>query len=283
MHGFRPAVALRQCVLGVSVLHDVDVDPDESGVRLPGLTALMVCWDEVRTALAGVDPDSDVGRSRVAAWLAARRRLADLPALEVHERIRPLALPVDHDLHPGAHWPHARLLGDALDVGLGLVGLDPQRPDDVAPLATPLLAAAGFDADLWWPEAVAYLERMGALAVERYARDPEAPLRPMGDCDVVTLLASRAFRATLAAGAQGMRPIAVPMRRRGWLELSRIDPAFVSAAAAATQSADRGFAGPLLVTRHEVAMPTRAGRPAEIVLRDPAPDEGWRKGVLYGV
>ena len=62
-----------------------------------------------------------------------------------------------------------------------------------------------------------------------------------------------------------MRTVAVPMRTRGWLDLSRVDPAFSAAAARLTDEAERGFARPLLVTRDEVALAKENGdvvRPA---------------------
>ena len=64
-----------------------------------------------------------------------------------------------------------------------------------------------------------------------------------------------------------MRAAAVPMRRRGWLDLTRIDPAFTAAAAAATAPAERGFSRPVLVTADEVTVATEGGRPAEIDVR----------------
>jgi len=73
----------------------------------------------------------------------------------------------------------------------------------------------------------------------------------------------------------------VPMRRRGWLDLSRIDPAFTAAAAAATALEERGFDRPLLLTLDEVAMAPAGGRPAEIVLRDPAADTASLRPVLF--
>jgi hypothetical protein len=132
----------------------------------------------------------------------------------------------------------------------------------------------------WWPVARDYLERMGAVAAQRLG---DAPLlRPIGDCDVVTLLASRTLREALCgADGTGMRAAAVPMRRRGWLDLSRIDPAFTVAAAAATDLESRGFSRPLLVTADEVALAQEGGRPAEIVLRDPAATTPTMRPVLF--
>ena len=58
---------------------------------------------------------------------------------------------------------------------------------------------------------------------DRLRRDPTAVLRPLGDADVLTLLASQEFRGALVDG-QGMRSAAIPSRNRGWLDLGRLDP-----------------------------------------------------------
>jgi hypothetical protein len=71
------------------------------------------------------------------------------------------------------------------------------------------------------------------------------------------------------------------MRRRGWLDLSRIDPAYTAAAAAATAPEERGFERPLLVTTDEITLAPTGGRPAEIVLRDPAVAANPLRPVLY--
>jgi hypothetical protein len=98
------------------------------------------------------------------------------------------------------------------------------------------------------------------MAAERLARTSDAPLRPMGDCDVVTLLASLTLRAAMVEDvADGLRTVAVPMRNRGWLDLSRVDPAFSAAAARLTAPEERGFSRPLLVTREEVALAPEGG------------------------
>jgi hypothetical protein len=94
---------------------------------------------------------------------------------------------------------------------------------------------------------------MGKMAAERLEHNPQ--LRPMGDCDVVTLLGSRTLRQAIVAGLRDpMRTVAVPMRTRGWLDLNRIDPAFSAAAARLTPMEERGFDRPLLVTREEVVI-----------------------------
>lgn len=276
-------VDLRQCVLAVSVLDDVDLIPGDEGVQLLGTPALEVAWWEVRRALAGTDPASTAGHRRLARWLRLRRQVADRPLLELAELARPVGRPVECERHPGLDWVRHRVLGGALDLGVGFLGLDGARPEDVVVVPQGLLAAAGIDAAPWWAPAQDYLERMGELAVARWRRDPSAVVRPMGDCDVVTLLGSVTFRKAITAGpAGGMRPAAVPMRTRGWLDLTKIDPAFALAAAAATDPEERGFARGLLITADEVVMVPPGGRPHEIALRDPAARrELHRRPVLY--
>ena len=172
-----------------------------------------------------------------------------------------------------------RVLGDTLDLGIGFVGVG-SNPDEVVVVPQGALDAAGVDPAPWWPVVRDYLERMGALAAERLG--DMAVLRPIGDCDVVTLLGSRRLREYLCAqDGTGLRAAAVPMRRRGWLDLSRIDPAFTAAAAAATAPDERGFSRPVLLTLDEVSLALDGGRPAEIVLRDTAVDSPHLRPVLF--
>ncbi len=282
MAGHVTRVALKRCALGVSVLLDVDVEPDDRGVRVGGVPEVLVPWRECRRALSGADPETDLGRRLLARWLLRRRWLADHTYDDLAERARPVGLPTDHALHPGVGWVRARVLGDALDLGLGFVGIQPGQPDRVTLMPQEALVAAGLDdvAGAWWLRATNYLEQMGAMAAERFFRDRTAVLRPMGDCDVVTLLGSRTFRGAITGEAGGMRPVVVPMRTRGWVDISRIDPAFAPAAAAATDPVDRGFPRPLLVTADEVTV-VRPGGSATIALTDPVTDATWLKPVLY--
>lgn len=260
---------LRRCALGVAVLHDLDVLPAIDGIVLPGQPPVEVTWTECRRALGGVEPETDDGRHRLARWLLLRRWLADRPLEDLVERVRPFGACVESPLHPGLDWVRRRVHGDALDIGLGFVGLDPRNPDQVLPVPHRLLETTGVDADAWWPNAVVYLERMGRMAAERMRRIPEAPLRPMGDCDVVTLLASLTLRVGMVADVpDGMRTVAVPMRSRGWLDLSRVDPAFSAAAARLTAPEDRGFTRPLLVTREEVALAPEGGDVLRLATED---------------
>jgi hypothetical protein len=272
---------LRRGVLAVSVLHDVDVEPAELGVVLPGTPPVWVPWTECRRALGGHDPET-TGRQRLADWLRARRWAGDLSAEHLVQRLRPVGLPVDHVLHPGLDWVRERVLGDALDLGLGAVDLDPADPDRVVLLPSTVLDDAGLDQEEMWAKTRTLLDDLGALAADRLRRDTRGLLRPLGDCDVVTLLGSRALRAALAADAGGLGAAVVPMRNRGWTRLAMIDPAFGPAAARATEPAQRGFDRPLLVTPDELTVVAEGGRPQEIVLRDPAlADEPFMQDVLY--
>lgn len=260
---------LRRCALGVAVLHDLDVLPAIDGIVLVGVPPIEVSWAECRRALGGVEPETDEGRHRLARWLMLRRWLADFPIDDLAERARPYGAPVESPLHSGLDWVRRRILGDALDLGFGFVGLDPRNPDKVLPVPQRLLESADVNVDAWWPTAVVYLERMGQMAAERMRRLPKGPLRPMGDCDVVTLLGSMSLRAAIVADvADGLRTVAVPMRNRGWLDLSRVDPAFSAAAARLTPVEERGFSRPLLVTREEVAFPAEGGDVTREALED---------------
>ena len=271
---------LRRGCLAVSVLHDVDLEPATLGVTLTGTPAVWVSWTECRRALAGHDPESASGRTRLADWLLARRWCADAGAQAVELSLRPVGLPVEHVLHPGLDWVRERVLGDALDLGLGGVGLDPSAPDRVVLLPTTALTALGLEPDLAWAAASEMLERLGALVADRVRRDAKGQLRPFGDCDAVTLLGSRSLRAALAHEAGGLAAAVVPMRRRGWTRLAMIDPAFGPAAAAATPTAERGFLRPLLITADELTLVPAGGR-AAVVLRDPAHDDPWVRSTPY--
>jgi hypothetical protein len=86
---------------------------------------------------------------------------------------------------------------------------------------------------------------------------------------VVTLLGSRILReAIVRTITDGMRTVAVPMRNRGWLDLSRVDPAFSSAAARLTSMEERGFDRPLLVTREELVIARDDGDVVRAALED---------------
>lgn len=272
---------LRRGVLAVSVLNDVDLEPADGGVTLTGSPDVWVPWSECRRALAGHDPESALGRARLTDWLLARRWCADAGRDALELSLRPVGLPVEHVLHPGLDWVRERVLGDALDLGFGAVGIDPADPDRVVLVPLPALDDAGIDPEVAWTGARALLEELGSLAAERVARDPKGQLRPYGSCDALTLLGSRALRTSLADAAGGMGAAVVPMRRRGWTRLALIDPAFGPAAAKATPAEDRGFPRPVLLTPDELTLAAEGGRPEEIVLRSKAADAPWQRDVLY--
>jgi hypothetical protein len=273
------SVELRRIALAVSVLDDIDIVPLDDGVMLAGTEPVEVSWLELRRAVAGAGADSELARARVRAWLHGRRIAVDHDLEELRRLARPVGLPVDHPLHPGLDWVRHRVLGEALDLGFGFVGVG-NDPDTVIIVPQGALDAAGVDPGPWWPVARDYLERMGAIAAERLADSPT--LRPIGDCDVLTLLGSQTLRTALCSkDGTGMRAAAVPMRTRGWLDLSRIDPAYTAAAAAATDELDRGFPRPLLLTEDEVTLAPEGGRPADIVLRDKAAYAPHLRPVLF--
>jgi len=272
---------LRRGVLAVSVLCDIDVEPRDDGIVLPGPRRVHVGWAECRRALAGHDPGGSDGRDRLRRWLLARRWAAELGRDGLVAQLRPVGLPVDHVLHPGLDWVQERVLGGALDLGLGALGLDPADPDGVVVLAPPALCAEGIDGKAAWPAARARLEELGALAAALLLHDPQGRLRPVGECDVVTLLGARSLRQALAEAAGGMASAVVPMRRRGWTQLAMIDPAFGPAAAAATAAQERGFPRPMLITVDEVVVAASGGRPGLLALRQPGADgEPWGREVL---
>ena len=253
MHS-SPDVALRRAALAVYVLEDLDLVIDDEGILLTTPTARRVRWAELAPAVAGIDPESAIGRARVSAWLHGRRAVADHPVAVLADRARPVGLPMDHPLHPGQDWVQDRVVGGALDVGFGFLGVRGD-PDEVLIVPPGALAAEGIDPAPWWPEARRYLEKMGMIAAGRLATGAPGVLRPIGDCDVVTLLASRLLRAALSGvDGTGICTAAVPMRRRGWLDPGRIDATFTAAVAAATDLTDRGFSRPVLVTDDEVTL-----------------------------
>jgi hypothetical protein len=125
--------------------------------------------------------------------------------------------------------------------------------------------------DTWWKAAREYLEQMGSLAADRYRRRPTEPLRPMGDCDVATLLGATSLRLALCGQERtGLCAAAVPNRTRGWIDLSRTDPAFALVAASLADPHERGFSRPLLLTREEVVMAREGGDPVLQSLREQA-------------
>jgi len=281
---------LRQSVLMVSVLDEIDVRPCDDGVVLEATMSigwsndLLVPWWQVGHALgaAAVDPMGTAARDRLSTWFRLARTLADLPLGTLRDHLRPLGLPHDHVLHPGRDWVRQSVMGQVIDLGFGLAGV--AEDPDVVTIAPPgLLEATGLDVDSTWPHALRYLERMGAIAAMRQDRDPQTPLRPMGDCDVVTLLGSTVLRSALASDrGVGMRAAAIPMRRRGWVDPSHLDAAFALGAAAATDPADRGFGRPVLITLDGVWEAQEGVDLVEFALRDAVGAGLWAREMRFG-
>ncbi len=251
-----------------------DVVVTDRHATLPGGTA--VSWLELAE---GCGPEPEGMTRRVARWLRLRHRvrtLVDTAGPDVLlGLVRPLALPVGHTVRPGPRWAVMDVLGGALELGLGLRHVDDdgrECAETVGPLPVGLLRCAGIDAVPLVRQAGQYLGEMAELAADRLLRTPSSPLRPLGDCDVVTLLAAPGFRHAVvrdAIGVVGLRSAAVPDRRRGWLDLGRVDPAFARAAASLTDADRRGFARPLLVTADEIVQVRDGGDPHRFALADP--------------
>lgn len=272
---------MRALLLEAQVLDDVDLEIHDRGVVLTDGHPVKIDWLTLLAALGAPSPGDARRRARLVEWLRLRRLVANLPRELVVDMLRPIGLPAGHVLHPGTGWVCERVLGGALELGLGAVGLDPRLPDDVLVVPPTIWRAAAINVSRRWPMARRVLEEMGALAARRWRGDADGVLRPMGDCDVVTLLGSANLRACLAGSDAGMRAVVVPMRRRGWTSLSQLDPAFGPAAAMATEPVDRGFLRPLLVTADEVAL-AKAGDQATICLRDEvAVGPAWDRPVRH--
>lgn len=259
-----PGRTVRAVLLAVQVFDDVDLEITDDGLRLPG--GVQVAWLHVRRAVRGAKAGNAGDRARVSLWLRCVTRLGALSEPELDEVVRPVGLPRDHVLHPGPEWVRETVLGEALDLGLGALDID--GPETVTVVPASVWAAIGVNPAQRWPRARRQLEEMGALAADRWELSADRTLRPMGDCDVTTLLGAVSLRSRLAGTDGGMRAVSAPMRRRGWTRLSRLDPAFTPAAAMATDEVERGFLRPVLVTADEVVLAGDGGR-TDISLRDP--------------
>jgi hypothetical protein len=271
---------LRRLALAVSVLYDVDLVPESGGLLLTGTREVTISWATLsdvldradrRTSAARREPGERYRLDALAAWLIARRAIAEGPkAAETaadDPQLVALGIPVGHESHPGAEWVRERIPGDALCLGFGY------GPDH-KPLPAGVLEHAGIDPAQAWQRARAELERLGGLAAERDRRQAKRAIVPFGSADVVTLLGSASLRRELAAGEGGgmggiggMVALIVPLRTRGWRATYASDPAFGPALAAAMPDLERGFARPLLVTAEEISEVRAGGDPMRL-LRD---------------
>jgi hypothetical protein len=261
--------ALRRLALAVAVLYDVDLVPQDGGLVLTGTRDIRVSWatlsevvdraDQARWA-AGEDPCERTRHEAVAAWLIARRAVADL---ETDPGLVALGIPADDPNHPGSAWVREVIPGDALCLGFGY-GAEFTEPK---PLPPGVLEHAGIDVDAAWQRVRAELERLGSLAAERERRQLRRAIVPFGGADVVTLLASASLRQALVAheGDGGMIGLIVPLRTRGWRATHVSDPAFGPALAAAMPEVERGFARPLLITAEEISEVRAGGDPSRLL------------------
>lgn len=259
--------SLRLCVLAVSVLRDLDVVPSDVGVELRGPHNGVVEWTAVRDAVGAHDPHGPIAQRRVEDLLRLHRLVSDLgPAATERFRSasRVMALPPGHAEHPGPGWIQETLRGNALDLGIGVLGLVGEMDRTTRPLPPSVLRAIEVDGQAWWPDLREHAERMGSLSAARLARDGETGLiRPVGGCDVLAQLSSRALRRHLAeSDGTGLRALAVPTRRRGWFDVRQVDPAFVRAAWSLTDDHERGMPTPLLITMDEVNLPVDLAPPS---------------------
>ncbi|MFV0459177.1 MAG: hypothetical protein ACK5MT_10485 [Actinomycetales bacterium] len=282
-----PAAAeLRRSVLAASVLDDIDLIPSDDGVTLPGPGESLLTWADLADVVGPYPVGSGLARLRLAmalrlhAWAASRGpRAKD----ELIRSARLLAMGSEHVHHPGPAWVRARVMGGALDCGIGLVA-EGDSGEDAVPLPPSLARHLQLDLEQLYASVRSHGESMGAMGVTRLHRDHggrpqpvvsatdgQAVLRPVGGLDVVSLLATAAVRTYLAeADGSGMRATAVPHRSRGWYDLARIDPAFTQAAFAASEPAARGLPRPLLVTADEVALGPSGDGVIRLSLEDPA-------------
>ena len=278
----RSVLGRRQAVLALTVLQDVDLLPGDDGVGLPGGGRLT--WADVEAALGpwAQRPGHPATGRRLRAAVEVVQLLHSNGVDGLLDRLHAHGEPVEGSAgHPGLGWVRNVVPGAALHLGLGLSDLPGvPGPTSLPPLPT-VSHALGTRAFVAFEEARTDLERLGGLLVARLARDTAegrpAVLRPVGTADVVTLLASRRVRRFLAQGdGTGMRAAAVPVRDRGWFDLARIDPAYVTAAWSASDARERAFPRPLLVTVDEVCSPTPDGDVLSGVLADPAAEPTWR-------
>lgn len=286
MHPEQPVFALRRTLLAASVIDDIDVVPMDTGVILDGPVSTELGWGVIAEAIGEHPHDSEIARLRLSTALRLHSWLAIAGTAardELRMSARLLALGPDHALHPGPGWVRDRVLGGALECGIGLVA-DSDSGAESIPLPPSVVAAAGLDPDELYASLLGHADSMGELAVSRMHRDTKGPaprgvsasdsqatVRPVGGLDVPSLLATRPVRAYLAGSdGSGMRAIAVPVRSRGWYDLARIDPAFVQAAWAASTESDRGLPRSLLVTTDEVVLGPECRSVIDLALADPA-------------
>ncbi len=272
---------LRKLAFEVSVLADRDFITDDVGIHLlPRVTTtptqpVVLTWELAAQALAHHPESTSAAHLRQALLgiLTDIDLLMGRSSVELARAARPYALPTTSGVHPGPAWVCQPVLGGALDVGLAFAAHTDQPEDASQPTATDAVQLVSPYALQtvhpawrdWWPKAQHYLETIGQAAVTALSpvrpssgvttssRRPQAVLHPCGDADVLTLLGASCYRQALAQrDHSGLCAVAVPLRRRGWIDLSSLDPAFIPTAYELTDPPERGFPRPVLVTADEV-------------------------------
>jgi hypothetical protein len=203
------------------VLHGVDLLPTDDGIVLTGTPEITIGWDLLARSLGPIEANDERAPWRLAQWLRQVRELASSPDWLLAAQTQVVGLPVDHALHPGPGWAMCRLPGGALDLGLGVLGLNRSEPDTVVLLAPSVWEAAGLDPKGagWWDLAMERLEDVGSLAIERWRRRPERVLTPLGRVDAVSLLGSSRFRGALARANSGLCALATEPEQRGFMRM----------------------------------------------------------------
>lgn len=272
---------LRRAVLAAAVLDDrpVAVDPGAGDDRAAGAVVVTdpvsgrdvrLTWEDASVAVGPwrSAPSHPVTRARLAALVAGAVRLARAgpdglaSALVVHSEVP------GSPRFPGPEWAWPSPGVSALAAGWGIVTDEDAISLPLPP--SPGLVAAIAQARRHRRRAEADLDDLGASLVERLDRDRregrDIVLRPMGPADVPTLLMSRTVREWVAGlDGTGLGTVAVPTRRRGWVDVRRIDPPYVAAVHAATDPLEAACPVPLLVTADDITAPggplPRRGRP----------------------
>ncbi len=255
---------VRRQLLSVAITEGIDFQPRDRGVLVAGR---MLTWSALDGFCGPHPADSPAGRRRICvllrlhAWAARLPTDPDAATRAVAGAARMVAVPVDHVDHLGPGWIRRPVAGGALWCGLG-IGL---TRHDTMPLPPDLLVGTEIDLDACWQQAYDHAWRASTAAAQLFAADGprSGVLGPVGELDVLGLLATDPLRHALASGdGIGMRSVAVPDRRHAWYDLTRIDPAYLPLAWSLTDPGDRGVQGPLLITRDEVTA-VRPRRPAD--------------------
>lgn len=251
---------IRQVVLSVLVQQDRDdltVGPD--GVRLRALDGI-VPWKTMSRMCPSHWP-----------WKARADVVTDLlncavwvtqPLPVVTETVQVHAQPVGSVRAPaGATWVMERVHGEALMLGWGASGVDPEHPARVVPVANVVWYLAGINATGWWGAARARQERDGQLCALRWAAEVfgKDHLKAVLVHDVLTLLGSRSLREGVTTRLRlPMVPMACPTRSTAWPLHEGVEPLSVALTHDASEPAEQGFPHMLLIREDEVAYP--AGR-----------------------